>query len=320
MEVSIIHTLYMMVGIPGSGKSTYAKQVARAYNATVFSSDSYRMLVLGDETDQSNNQKVFDRLYKDMAFHLENVGNAVFDATNISVKTRAKAFNALGAIKYRKVAICCSTPIDECISRDKDRNRSVGESVILKFVKQFEYPQFFEGFENIYEAEDLLGVTPKEKWETDLGARADAISRMSGYDQNSKYHKYDVLTHSLVLSSFFNESWLNESALFHDIGKTFTENVGEDGYSHYVGHANYSAYVLASNRKMLLLNKSPYFYPDGSHFFDIIFVVNQHMHIRDIIKSEKAIGKYKKLWGKDKFNLMLKFMEFDNKSSGRIVE
>jgi hypothetical protein len=43
------------------------------------------------------------------------------------------------------------------------------------------------------------------------------------------------------------------------------------------------------------------------------------MHIRDIIKSEKAIGKYKKLWGKDKFNVMLKFMECDNKSSGRIV-
>ena len=41
------------------------------------------------------------------------------------------------------------------------------------------------------------------------------------------------------------------------------------------------------------------------------------MHIRDIVKSEKAIEKYKKLWGEERFNKLIEFMNNDNKASGR---
>ena len=107
-----------------------------------------------------------------------------------------------------------------------------------------------------------------------------------------------------------------EVAKLHDIGKMMTETKGEDGYSHYYQHANYSAYILACNPYILDIEK----YPDKdfeSAFRRAIFYINQHMHIRDIIKSEKAIEKYKKLWGVQKFNNLVEFMEFDNKASGR---
>ena len=43
---------YMMVGLPGSGKSWYAGN--KLLNAVVHSSDAIREEILGDVTDQSN--------------------------------------------------------------------------------------------------------------------------------------------------------------------------------------------------------------------------------------------------------------------------
>ena len=40
------------------------------------------------------------------------------------------------------------------------------------------------------------------------------------------------------------------------------------------------------------------------------------MQIRDIIKSNKAIDKYKKLWGEERYLKLLDFMYADNASSG----
>ena len=39
------------------------------------------------------------------------------------------------------------------------------------------------------------------------------------------------------------------------------------------------------------------------------------MHIRDIINSEKAIRRYKLLWGEDLYNSLIEFMEADNKGA-----
>ena len=47
----------------------------------------------------------------------------------------------------------------------------------------------------------------------------------------------------------------------------------------------------------------------------ILFFINNHMHIRDIINSEKAIKRYKLLWGEDLYNSLIEFMEADNKGA-----
>ena len=38
----------MLVGLPASGKSTYAQELAKEYNSTVFSSDALRAELWGD--------------------------------------------------------------------------------------------------------------------------------------------------------------------------------------------------------------------------------------------------------------------------------
>lgn len=51
---------YMMVGLPGSGKSFTAESIP---NAVVHSSDAIRAEVLGDENDQTQQDLVFQTLH-----------------------------------------------------------------------------------------------------------------------------------------------------------------------------------------------------------------------------------------------------------------
>lgn len=312
--------LIMMVGIPGSGKSREAKWISETNNdIKIFSSDEYRKKLLGNENDQTNNSLVFDTIYSDIAKSLVNEEDCILDATNICYKDRKRAFDSIDnkiskvyhvKPSYTKEAYVCCTSISNCIYFDKNRERTVGQYVINKFVSRFEYPQYFEGFSSIKMHTYNYGSCVE---------REDIFNRMAYFDQNSKYHEYSLLGHSIILSEFYfkkHDKLMMEVAKLHDIGKMMTETKGEDGYSHYYQHANYSAYTIACNPHIIDFEK----YPNEifeNVFLKVIFFVNQHMHIRDIIKSEKAIEKYKKLWGNETFDKLVEFMEYDNKASGR---
>ena len=56
--------LTLMVGLPASGKSTYARILGNSDNTTVLSSDILRKELLGSEADQSNNDLIFKTLYE----------------------------------------------------------------------------------------------------------------------------------------------------------------------------------------------------------------------------------------------------------------
>src|SRR5574344_881863 len=92
----------MMVGLPGSGKSTIANNMPNYMECEVFSSDKYREKVLGNENDQSNNQLVFQTMYKDMKAILTAGTNVILDATNVTRKSRAAALREIKDIDCYK--------------------------------------------------------------------------------------------------------------------------------------------------------------------------------------------------------------------------
>src|SRR5574344_887809 len=53
---------YMMVGLPGSGKSTKAEQIKNEFGAQVFSSDTLRKEKFGDEKVQKDANEIFKEL------------------------------------------------------------------------------------------------------------------------------------------------------------------------------------------------------------------------------------------------------------------
>lgn len=312
-------TLYVMVGLPGSGKSTiaegylkrhYSRYGTEEMSMKIFSSDEYRKNLLGDIEDQSQNQKVFDTLFKDLKMFL-SCGDvtAIFDATNITVKSRRKIFESIRNLGCRVVAVVVPTTIEQCIRNNEQRERVVPIPVLFKMMKQFEMPQKFEGFTDILIGYDFYCNRITTGYVDDA---AETIVKMFEFDQHNKHHKYTLGEHSYNLAKNYPmQSVLYYAGLWHDIGKMHTQSFTEDGQAHYYSHENVSAYYLLSHKYLTKLSMDD--------LCECLFYINNHMHIRDIIKSEKAINKYKQFWGEERFRNLIDFMNNDNGASGRVM-
>lgn len=78
----------MLVGIPGSGKSTYAKNVlAKEHHYPIISSDKVRQM--HPDWDES---LVWPEVYRLLAEAIKNGQDAIYDATSVTPKVRARFF------------------------------------------------------------------------------------------------------------------------------------------------------------------------------------------------------------------------------------
>lgn len=76
-------TLHLMIGLPCSGKTTYAKKLARDTNALLLSLDSWHIQLFGDDTQDENHDtrhEIIETIMWDMANHVLKLGgNVVLD-------------------------------------------------------------------------------------------------------------------------------------------------------------------------------------------------------------------------------------------------
>ncbi len=96
----------------------------------------------------------------------------------------------------------------------------------------------------------LLGKNVKnallENYEI-IGEIIPQIKEMHGFEQNNKYHIYDVLTHTAVaIESIEPIPHLRLAMLLHDTGKISTYSVDEKGVGHFYGH-NKVSYEIAND-------------------------------------------------------------------------
>lgn len=288
-----MNKLTLMVGLPASGKSTYANEQADE-NTVVLSSDALRKELLGDENCQENNELVFKTLYKRAKEHLQNGKNVIIDATNINMKARRRALANFSNMDIVREAVVMAVPYEICVFQDKNRNRSVGEEVIKKFLHRFEVPMCYEGFDEV--------CIVKRPVQTSLEA---ICEKMVGFDQKNFHHKHDLNEHCVLCAEsvcLASEcSSLLSAALYHDIGKLYTQTFGEDGQAHYYSHHNVGAYYYMCCYGVGDLNE--------------IFYINFHM-LPFFWKDDKTRAKYKKLFGDFLYNNLMILHEADKKASG----
>lgn len=139
--------LYVMIGAPASGKSTYAKNNFK--ESIILSSDEIRKELLGSEENQSNNALIFKTLYDRARKYLKNNKNVVIDSTSINKFERTRVLSNFQGFDIEKIAVYIDTPIEICYERDEKRNRTVGREVIDKYFNKFEYPTLDEGFDKV---------------------------------------------------------------------------------------------------------------------------------------------------------------------------
>lgn len=142
--------LVIMVGLPGSGKSTYATKYTTQNRTTLVSTDEIRRELCGNPETQGNRQEVFDEAHRRIEIALRAGDTVVFDATNLKARNRRYIINKYRPIADTIIAEYINTPIDECIMRDELRSRSVGAEVIQRMAKSMSEPRLDEGFDLIH--------------------------------------------------------------------------------------------------------------------------------------------------------------------------
>jgi len=289
--------LVMLVGIPGSGKS----EVARKYEKKgykIHSSDELRRELYLDINNQNNNVKLFEILHKRIKNDLINGENVVYDATNISYKRRKNFIESLNKIECSKIALVIATPFNECIKRDKERERSVGNQVIDRMYKSFSMPSKMEGFNKI---NILYSNFNKEDYNI-----MNKISFLRNINQFNTHHTLSIGNHCIKVRESLFDIKIATAGLLHDIGKQYTmsfkNSKGEyTDQAHYYSHENVSAY------------ESMFYLKDQFTTEDIIYICNLiNFHMRPhLLTTEKSINKLKRFLGEDFYNDLMLLHEAD---------
>ena len=139
-------TLYILIGIPGCGKSTFAKRFQNENDTTWISRDKIRFDTLkeGDEYF-SHESEVFQKFIDSIVFSLRNGFNAIADATHINMSSRRKLTYAIDKQfnDYKIVYVIFDTPFDICLARNnlREGRACVPEQVMKNMYKDFRVPR-----------------------------------------------------------------------------------------------------------------------------------------------------------------------------------
>lgn len=289
-------TLWVMVGLSGSGKSSVAKEIAENNSNTIIVPlDNIREELTGKVEDQSKNEEVFKVFHKRIREAIENNTNVIADATNITMRSRRAIIENIKGIECRKIAYLIPKPFDQCKIDNLNRQHPVPDEVLDKQIRKFQIPFMEEGFD-----EGIIHYIHNKN-------RLDMLKmfdNMEGFNQQNPHHTSTLADHCKNIHESFSKygypSKYNLAALFHDYGKLYCKELDDNGIATYYGHDSVGSY-------MVLENLAEIFYKDIA---DMCFLINYHMMPFDWT-TEESKERWKKRFGEYKYQMLLDFHERD---------
>lgn len=151
-------TLYMLIGVPGSGKSTWVTDLLLKSDTAlrVLSTDEYIQYhadIVGktyDEVFTDMIRPAEKHMYAQLALAIKNNDDIIWDQTNLSFKIRSKKLKRIPTY-YRRVAVVFETPEPEEHARrlNSRPGKSIPPAMIAGMIKAMEPPIAVEGWDSI---------------------------------------------------------------------------------------------------------------------------------------------------------------------------
>ncbi|WP_340673646.1 AAA family ATPase [Brevibacillus agri] len=265
-----MNKLIMMVGIPGSGKTRAAEQIAKKERAVLVSTDAVRLELFGDEAKRRKNPLVFQAVYARIGQAFAAGSDVVFDATNVDRDKRIAVLERFAPA----IAECyyLNTPFDVCLQRNQARKRKLDASVLEKYRKNLHFPLHREGFSTVHlvhepaaygmTKEAFTALLQSEPAYDELFAALGKVSffqQMKDFPQDNPHHQHTLCRHSYHVLEYVNTFYEEDDklllqivALFHDVGKLYTKVFKEaKGHYSYYGHEYVSSQIAAHFLKEL---------------------------------------------------------------------
>jgi len=150
---------YQLIGIPGSGKSTWISNQDWAGDCVVVSTDNhvedYAKSVgkTYSEVFADYMPTAVDLMAEDVVRAREQGKDIIWDQTSVNVKSRKRKFNMLP--NYEHIAVVFKTPEQKELYRRlfSRPGKNIPDHVIASMIASFQMPTEEEGFKEIWNAE-----------------------------------------------------------------------------------------------------------------------------------------------------------------------
>ena len=152
-------TLYFLIGVPGSGKSTWAKQHPECF---VASTDQYIEEVAKQkgttysEEFSSAFEAANSHMYASVKEAIAQGRDIIWDQTSTVKTSRAKKLR-LFPKTYHKVAVYFHTPPEIMLRErlDSRPGKIISDSVVNRMISDLEFPTLDEWFDEIVEVKNF---------------------------------------------------------------------------------------------------------------------------------------------------------------------
>jgi predicted kinase len=151
-------TCYQLIGVPGSGKSTWIQNQEWAKDCSIASTDMW--VDLEAERVGKTYSEIFDeympKALKLMVNHVELARDKgmdiIWDQTSITLASRRRKFNMLP--KYDHIAVIFKTPEPEELTRRlaSRPGKTIPDSVMKRMIEGFDPVELEEGYSEIWHA------------------------------------------------------------------------------------------------------------------------------------------------------------------------
>lgn len=136
--------LFVLCGVPGSGKTTISQSLAEEYDATLYTFDD-----LPHAFSASKCTAVRAQMWGDIAKDLRAGKNVVCDDVHTKLIWREGLLSATDGLSCERILMVVTTPLEECLRRNANRERRLPDFIVTAFAKCFETPDLSEGWDEI---------------------------------------------------------------------------------------------------------------------------------------------------------------------------
>jgi predicted kinase len=147
--------LYVLTGLPASGKTTYARR--ELAGAVRVSLDDLRLMMSGVSYDARYEPMVAaaaDAMLEALLVRAAHEGfDIVFDATNVTRKWRRRAIAQALRHGVEPHSIYFAIPLAVAAARNRARQQAVPDEVVRRFYEKLEPPSADEGFVTVVTVE-----------------------------------------------------------------------------------------------------------------------------------------------------------------------